>query len=515
MRALLVNPRSIEVIWSFGRQLEIIGKKDVGPPPLGLLTVAALLPEEWDLRMADLNVRDMTEEDWDHCDLLLLTAMTTSYSSAVEIIREGKRRGKTVVFGGPLVFHATEEAMKLGADIVVKGEGETAVPLLLEALAAGKSGLIIEAPACPDLSDSPLPRYALVDMKKYLMMGVQFSRGCPFTCEFCDITVLYGRKVRTKPAGQILLELQNLYDMGWRGYVFFVDDNLIGDRDAATSLLKELVPWMHERRYPFEFITQASVNLGDDPELLDLVVRGGFISVQVGIEADDPDTLRLTKKYQNVRTNLDESVERMKQGGLQLIASFILGFDNEAPAADQRVIDFAVRHQIPQIVALLLQVGPGTALWKRLEQEGRLLWTGPDDDLGSNTGMINFVPTRPVREIAEEYIRLQDVLYDPDSYLERTFRYFAAMKPPPRRRFWPFRGTREVLAMPRLLFKHSRAYSSPWIFWKVLIAALFKFPFRLRDFLITCSAGEHLSQYRHTIRDKIRERLARKHRDEV
>ena len=267
-------------------------------------------------------------------------------------------------------------------------------------------------------------------------MAVQFSRGCPFQCEFCDITFMYGREVRTKSPDQILQELQILYDLGWRRVVFFVDDNFIGNPSRTKDLLRKLVPWMEERGHPFDFTTQASVNLAADQELLDLMVRAGFWKVFLGIETLDRESLKDAKKFQNAAVDLDQVCEKINRAGLQIIAGCILGFDNERPGADQRLIDFASRNHIPEMFVTLLQAGPGTDLWKRLEKEGRLMFGGFNDNLGSQTGLINFLPTRPRSEIAGEFIRLYDALYDPEFYLNRSFEYLSRMEsPPPKRLF--------------------------------------------------------------------------------
>ena len=252
MNVLLVNPAYPQTYWSLDKVLRMIGKK-VAEPPLGLLTVAALLPQEWNFKVIELKIRKITDDEWNRCDILFFTGMGVQFPSMFKTIREAKRRNKTVVVGGSAVFHVPEEALKAGADIVVKGEAEQAIPQLLQAIDQGDSGIIIEpnGPA-PDLKDSPAPRYDLLDLDMYATMSIQFSRGCPYKCEFCDVTFMLGRKVRTKSAMQILKELQNIYDLGWRRTVFFVDDNFIGNPGRTKELLREILPWMERRRHPFE-----------------------------------------------------------------------------------------------------------------------------------------------------------------------------------------------------------------------------------------------------------------------
>jgi len=502
MRVLLVNPRYPQTFWSFDKALRMLNKKCV-QPPLGLLTVAALLPRDWDLRLADATVRDISEEDWRHCEVVFVTGMVNQYSEIIETIRQAKDRGKTVVVGGPMVFHAPEDAIKAGADIVVRGEAETAMPRLLEALERKESGIVIHASERTNMCDSPPPRYDLLDLNVYVDMAIQFSRGCPFHCEFCDITLMYGREVRTKSPDQILQELQLLYDLGWRRVVFFVDDNFIGNPSKAKALLRNLAPWMEERGHPFDFSTQASVNLAADSELLDLMVRASFWKVFLGIETPDKENLKQAKKFQNAAVDLDEVCEKINRAGLQIIAGCILGFDNESQGADQRLIDFASRNHIPDMFVTLLQAGPGTDLWKRLETEGRLLFEGYTDNLGSQTGLINFLPTRPRREIAEEFIHLYSVLYEPKFYLERSFECLSRMEsPPPKKAFSPPYAW-ELKAVFIALFRQGVLYPSRFTFWRFFWKALVKFPRRFRFFLSACIVAEHYYEYCHTIKTEL------------
>jgi len=514
MRVLLVNPGYAQTFWSLNNVLKMLGKK-VLAPPLGLLTLAALLPKEWDLRLVELTARPLTEEDWAWGDAVLVTGMAVQYSGIIETVREGHRRGKTVVVGGPWVFHCPEEALSAGADIVVKGEGELAVEPLLKAMAAGESGIVIEAEGRPDLAQSPVPRYDLLDMDLYVEMDVQFSRGCPFQCEFCDITLMYGRKVRTKTPRQILAELQSLYDLGWRRFVFIVDDNFIGNPPRAKELLRELVPWMNRMGHPFDFATQASVNLAADDEMLDLMGQAGFHRVFLGIESSDKDTLKLTKKYQNAAADLDRVCEKITRAGMQIIAGCIVGFDNERPGVDQRLIEFATRNHIPEMFATMLQVGPGTGLYSRLEREGRLLDRGQSDDLGSQTGLINFVPSRSLDQIVAEFVHFHEVLYEPSFYLQRLFTHFSLMKPPAfKKRFQP-PYLKELRAVLITFFRQGVLYPSRRQFWKYLVLALVKFPRRLPHYVTGCIMAEHYFGYVRTIREKLEGQMEQLGRDRI
>jgi radical SAM superfamily enzyme YgiQ (UPF0313 family) len=500
MNVLLVNPRSPESYWSFYEVAKLLNKKALAPP-LGLLTVAGLLPREWNLRLIDREVREVTEEDWDFCDLVLVSGMFSQQSGIIECIKQGKARGKTVAVGGPWVFHCPGPALDAGADIVVKGEGECTVPLLIDALSRKDSGIVITAQDRANITTSPPPRYDLLEMGLYLNMSLQFSRGCPFHCEFCDITYMFGRRVRTKSPQQILDELQILYDLGWRRAVFFVDDNLIGHQLKAKELLKELIVWQEQRGYPFECFTQASVNLATDDELLDLMARAGFFKVFLGIESTDRESLEVARKRQNTRLDLAAACEKINRAGLTIIAGCIIGFDNEKPGVDRRLIEFARRTQIPEMFVSLLQAGPGTDLWSRLQQEGRLLSLELTDDWGSQTGLMNFVPTRPMREIVDEFIRVYDELYDPQQYLERSFEHVYRMKSPPFKKSFALPYLAELRAVAITLIKYGVLYPHRRKFWSLLFRALFSFPDRIHHFLSYCVMADHLCHYRITVRE--------------
>ena len=507
MNVLLVNPKHPQTFWSFNRVLEILGKKAL-MPPLGLLTVAALLPPEWDLKFRDLTFQDISPADWEACDLLFVSGMIVQHHGIIQTIKEGKRRGKTVVVGGSWAFHFPGDALAAGADLAVTGEAELIMGQLLDSLKRGESGKVITASGHADLEHSPPPRFDLIDLDSYLDMALQFSRGCPFHCEFCDITLMLGRRMRTKTPRQVQKELQVLIDLGWRGNVFFVDDNFIGSPPKARHLLQELIPWMGSRGHPFDFFTQASVNLAADPELLDLMVRAGFTSVFLGIETTDVDSLIGAGKLQNATVDLDEACRRINRAGLQITAGCIMGFDQEKPGADQRLLDFAIRTRIPKLFVTLLQAGPGTDLWDRLSREGRLLPTSYEH-LSNQTGLLNFVPTRPQKEIVEEFIHLYDLLYDPSFYLKQTLEHFLDMEPLKVKKPFSLPRFFEVRALLIMFFRQGVQYPSRRQFWETLLTAARKIPQRLHFFLSLCVELEHYEEYRRTIAWELRRQLAR------
>jgi radical SAM superfamily enzyme YgiQ (UPF0313 family) len=475
-------------------------RKRAVQPPLGLITLAALLPQDWNFVLADLVVRDLTEEDWTGTDVLMITGLVSQYSGIMSLIREGKARGKTVVVGGPWVFHYPDEALKAGADIVVKGEVETQVSELIDAIARRKSGVLLQSAEKPDMSTSPVPRFDLLEMNQYVDMAVQFSRGCPFHCEFCDVTLMLGRKMRTKTPKQAIAELQALYDLGWRRGVFIADDNFIGSLPSARALLKEMVPWMEAHGQPFDFNSQASVNLASHPDIIDMMVKAGFWKVFLGIETTDKESLEQVGKHQNVANDLDQVCKVINQAGLQIIAGCIVGFDGEKTGAGARLASFATRTKIPEVFVTLLQAGPGTGLWRRLEGEGRLLEKSVDDSFGSQTAGMNFVPTRPQTEIVEEFVRLHQEVFDPVAYMERCYTYFSRMekKPPEKRQQ---RITREELrTVLTVLWRQGIIAPSRKYFWKYLIAGMVKFPAQLNRYFSSFVVAEHYYEYRHTIK---------------
>ncbi len=505
MRVLLLNPRFSQTFYSLDRVLMMLGRKAVHPP-LGLITVAALLPQDWEFNLIDLTFQTVTRQDWDTCDLVMISGMNVQHQGIVETVQEAKRHGKKVVVGGPAVFHAPEEALSDGADIVVVGELESCLDRFLHVLNRNECGVIIRSEARPDLKSWPSPRFDLLDVGKYLTMGVQFSRGCPFKCEFCDVTHMLGRQVRIKTPSQIINELDMLRRLGWKENVFFVDDNFVGNGRAAKTLLRELISWHASVGQCFDFNAQVSVNVANDQELLDLMVEAGFYKVFVGIETDDRESLEQTKKHQNSRTDLDMACHKIISAGLQIEAGWIVGFDNEKPGADRRVIDFATRNNIPQILVNFLQAPPGTDLWKRLAREGRAPFI-PSDKATSLIGLINYETVRPVAQLTQEVINIYESLYDPKSYYRRAFKEFSLMKPrrlkkPPR-----LPSAAQLRALLLTLGRQGILNPSRWSFWKYFFKGLWSFSERFEYFIHTLILFEHHDDFRKTIAKNIADEL--------
>lgn len=503
MRVLLLYPLFPTSFWSFEKTLELANRKAL-LPPLGMITVAALLPQTWEFKLVDRNVRDVTAAEWDWADLVMLSAMIVQKDDFLAQIREAKRRGKRVAVGGPYATALPEEAQAAGADYLILDEGEITLPAFVEAMQRGETQGVFRATEKPDVTATPVPRYDLLDLTAYDNMSVQFSRGCPFQCEFCDIIVLYGRKPRTKTPQQLLAELETLYNLGWRGGVFMVDDNFIGNKRNVKLLLKELKVWQQEHRYPFGFITEASVDLADDAELMDLMLDCNFGTVFLGIETPDEASLSLTKKFQNTRSPLAEAVERINRAGLRVMAGFIIGFDGEQPGAGDRIVRFVEQTAIPAAFFSMLQALPDTALWHRLRKEGRLR---EDNGTGNQTTLMNFVPTRPIQEIAREYIDAFSALYDAERYLDRTYRHFIHMGPPHCQA--PLRVPDGALlrALLLLCWRQGIRRKTRWKFWRYLVSILRQNPGVWNRYLATCAYAEHFLEYRQIVQQQIEAQL--------
>jgi radical SAM superfamily enzyme YgiQ (UPF0313 family) len=508
MKALLLYPRFPKTFWSYDRFMEMADLRAF-IPPLGIITVAALLPQDWEIRFHDRNVKEESEADWEWCDIVILSAMLAQKPDFLAQIQKAVRLGKKVAVGGPFPTSVPEAALKAGAHYLILDEGEVTVPLFLEAIANGKEQGIFRGVEKPDVTQSPMPRFDLLDRDYYLMMAVQFSRGCPFNCEFCDIINLYGRKPRTKEPTQTLAELQSLYDLGWRGSVLVVDDNFIGNQRNVKRLLRELIPWMEERNYPFTFLTEASVNLAEDVELLDLMAKAGFYGVFLGIETPDQDSLKVTRKLQNMRHPLVEACRTINKAGLLIYAGFIIGFDGERSAAGERIRAFVEETAIPQPMLGVLQAIPNTALWQRLKKEERLLEGFGGVEIGDQNSLMNFQPTRPMAEIAQEYVKALWEMYEPANYLRRCFQQCLNITPNPQLTqnmyYPPGKGIRLVAQLIwhqgiRRPAIRAQFWKQLWIIWRTK-------PQFVNMYLGLCAAGEHFWEYRDLARERISQQI--------
>jgi radical SAM superfamily enzyme YgiQ (UPF0313 family) len=504
MRVLLLYPLFPKTFWSFEKILELVDRK-VLLPPLGLITAAAILPSEWEYQLVDHNVREVSEAEWEWADLVILSAMIVQKQDLLDLIREAKRRGKRVAVGGPYSTSVPEDSLEAGADYLILDEGEITIPMFVEAVERGELQGTFRTSEKPDVTITPIPRYDLLELDAYDSMSVQFSRGCPFQCEFCDIIVLYGRKPRTKTPEQLLAELECLYNLGWRRAVFMVDDNFIGNKRNVKLLLKELKVWMAEHQYPFSFNTEASVDLAQDPELMQLMLECNFNAVFLGIETPDAESLELTKKFQNTRSSLVESVETINRAGLRIMAGFIIGFDGEKKGAGDRIIQFVEETAIPTAVFGLLQALPNTALWHRLEKEGRLYGSTTD---GNQFALMNFVPTRPIEEIAREYVHAFCTLYEPSQFLGRVYRHFLHLRPSPCQVPFTMPSRVELKALATIFWRQGFKRSTRWQFWRQLFDIVKHNPGVWDHYVTVCAHAEHFIEYRQIVRDQIETQLA-------
>jgi len=413
MKVLLINPEFPDTYWSFRHALPFEGKRSAFPP-LGLMTVSALLPKSWERRLVDMNVRRLKDSDIDWADIVFATAMLVQKESLHVAVKRCKARGKRVVLGGPYVTSTREELPK--ADHIFLGEAETTLPQFVSDLEQGTAKQFYKASERPPLSVTPVADFHLADLKRYSAMSIQYSRGCPFSCEFCDIIEIYGRVPRTKSNAQVLAELNALRDLGWRGSVFIVDDNFIGNKKNVRQLLPVLAQWQKENGHPFSLLTEASVNIADDADLLENMRLADFHQVFLGIETPVEESLKEAQKSQN-RGNLLDSIRRIQSYGLEVMAGFIVGFDNDPEDIFERQINFIRESAIPLAMVGLLNALPDTQLWKRLEREGRLL----GEASGNNTQCtFNFLTKMDPAFLIAGYQRIMKTIYSPAEFYERA-----------------------------------------------------------------------------------------------
>jgi radical SAM superfamily enzyme YgiQ (UPF0313 family) len=414
MNVLLVYPRFPDTYWSFRHALSFEGKRSAFPP-LGLLTISAMLPADWNRRLVDMNIEDLRLPDIEWADVVFCSAMLVQRESLQRVVALSQSCGKRVAVGGPYISTAAENLS--GVDYLFVGEAEETLPEFVRDLELGRAGRVYKATERPALSATPIPHFKLASLKHYSSMSVQYSRGCPFQCEFCDIIEIYGRVPRTKSNQQMLNELDALRRTGWRGPVFIVDDNFIGNKRNVKNFLPELADWSTRNGRPFSFFTEASVNLAEDDELLELMRRAGFYRVFLGIETPVKESLKEAQKSQNTRSDLLQSVRKVQSYGMEVMAGFIIGFDNDPEDIFERQINFIRESAIPLAMVGLLTALPQTQLWRRLQREGRLL----TESNGNNTDCsLNFIPRMDPRRLVEDYKSVLRTIYSPGEYYRRA-----------------------------------------------------------------------------------------------
>jgi radical SAM superfamily enzyme YgiQ (UPF0313 family) len=413
--------------------LKFVSKK-AAFPPLGLLTVAAMLPEEWEKKVVDLNVTSLTDKDISWADYVFISAMVAQQNSAREVVDRCKKLGIKIVAGGPFFGPGYEECGFFeDIDHLIFGEAENKLPLFIEDLQKGCARHIYASGEWPDVRKTPVPLWSLINRKKYQSMSIQYSRGCPFNCEFCDIIVLNGHVPRTKDKSQIIAELDALYDMGWRASIFFVDDNFIGNkRKLKSEILPAIIKWMEEKKHPFTLFTEASINLADDEELMRLMTKAGFDMVFVGIESPNEESLVECNKLPNKGRDLLAAVRKMQNHGLQVQGGFIVGFDSDPLSIFKSQIDFIQKSGIVTAMVGVLMAPPGTRLYQRLKKENRLLPKGSGDNTDGST---NFIPKMGGETLANGYRHVVDTIYAPKQYYERIKTFLKQYKPSDKGKF--------------------------------------------------------------------------------
>jgi len=484
MRVLLINPEFPDTYWSFRHALPFEGKR-CAFPPLGLLTVSALLPKDWERRLVDLNIEPLKTADIEWADMVFATAMLVQKQSLRDVVKRCKALGKRVVLGGPYVTSTREELPP--ADHLFRGEAETTLPEFVADLARGEAKAVYQAPERPALALTPIADFSLANLKAYSAMSVQYSRGCPFSCEFCDIIEIYGRVPRTKSNEQIIAEFDALYDLKWRGNLFIVDDNFIGNKKNVRQLMPELAKWQKARGYPFTLITESSLNLADDEALLAAMREAGFRRVFIGIETPVEESLQEAQKSQN-RGDLVSSVKKIQNYGIEVMAGFIVGFDNDPVDIFERQIDFIRRSAIPLAMVGLLNALPDTQLWKRLEREGRLLG---EDASGNNTVCtLNFKTRMDPAFLVQGYQTIMRTIYSPREYYERvldsmrrTAHHFAEPN--------HYSLIRGLTTLTKIFFKLGIIDRERREFWRFFTQALLNHRTRLADSLRLAAVGYH------------------------
>jgi len=484
MKILFIYPKYPDSFWSFKHALKFISKK-AAVPPLGLITVSAMLPAEWDKRLVDMNVSPLLTGDIQWADYVFISAMYIQKESVKNVIEECRKNNKKIVAGGPLFTQEYRSFPQV--DHFILNEAEITLPQFLHDLNFGKPKKLYKTIKYADISQTPVPDYHLLEREKYAFMNLQVSRGCPFSCNFCEITALLGHKVRMKRTEQILLELEALYKLKWRGPVFIVDDNFIGNKkEVKNNLLPGMRSWMRSHNFPFTFNTETSINLADDEELMKLMVESGFNSTFIGIETTEEKSLNECNKIQNKNRDLLHSVKKIQHAGMQVSGGFIVGFDSDTSTVFQRQIDFIQQSGIVSAMVGLLNAPKNTRLYKQLEEENRLT----TEATGNNTDFsMNFIPKMDKKEIMEGYQKIIQNIYATRPYYKRIRQLLLRYKQP---RIKPVKVSyTHIMAFIKsaviigLLNKGRNEY------WKLIIWTIFKRPRSIIDAITFSVYGYH------------------------
>ncbi len=467
---LMIYPGYSKTFWSFENILKILGEK-ASFPPLGLLTISSMLPASWNKKLIDLNVENLSDTNIQWADIVFISGMIVQKESAKKVIERIKKFNKKIVAGGPLFTTSSEEFPEV--DHFFLGEAENTFSGFITDIENDSIKKFYRSEEFPDVSFTPVPDWRLINIHKYHSMCIQYSRGCPFNCEFCDVVILNGRNPRTKSKEQIITELDALYDLGWRGGIFFVDDNLIGNKQKLKNeILPAIIEWQRVKKHPFSFNTQVSINLADDTELMKLMTDSGFTTVFIGIETPDENSLEECGKFHNKNRDLMSSVKKIQNFGLEVQGGFIVGFDSDTPAIFQRQIEFIQKSGIITAMVGMLTALPKTRLYQRLSETKRITNQSPANN--TMLSALNFIPKMDIKVLSSGYKKILDTIYAPKAYYERIKTFLKEFKPPKKR-------------AQRLKMFHVRAlFGSLWLlgiknkgrryFWKLIFWALIKNP---------------------------------------
>lgn len=490
MNILLVYPETPNTFWSFSGAVKFISKR-ASDIPLGLLTVAAMLPEEWRKKLIDLNVSTLRDKDLLWADYVFLGGMSAHKKSFQQVLTRCNQLGVKVVAGGPLA--TTEHQEILGVDHFILNEAEITLPPFIEDLKNGCPKPVYASKEYPDLALTPIPLWNLLKAKRYAGMAVQYSRGCPFDCDFCSITMLNGHKPRTKSSEQFLAELQSLYDQKWRGTVFIVDDNFIGNKSRLKNdVLPSLIRWSQEHKHPFQFTTEVSINLADDEELVRMMVQAGFCHTFVGIETPDDTSLAECGKSQNRKRDMVASVKILQRLGLVVSGGFIVGFDSDTSTIFERQIHFIQKSGIVTAMVGLLSAPTGTKLFHRLKSENRLLSSMSGDNMD---GSINFVPKMSYQKLIQGYKHILETIYSPKEYYQRVKTFLREYQKPKDK---PSRLTHnDLLAFFRSIWKIGLLGKGKRYYWQLLLFSMVRSP---RNFALAVTLAIYGFHFRRVVR---------------
>ncbi len=497
MKVLLVYPECPDTFWSFKYALKFSSKKALDSP-LGIITVAAMLPTEWEKRVIDMNVTRLKDKDIEWADYIFISAMVAQHKSVREVVNRCKILNKSVIAGGPLFTTGYEELGFRDIDHIVLNEAEITLPLLLKDISNGCPKHVYRTDQKADITKTATPSFSLLDLSKYVSVTVQYSRGCPFDCEFCNILVLDGRKPRTKTKDQLLAELTAIYSLGYRGSVFIVDDNFIGNKfKLKADILPAIIDWQKENKHPFTFHTEASINLADDEDLMELMADAGFNNVFVGIESPNEESLNECSKFTNKNRDLVASVKKLQNHGFQVMGGFIVGFDSDPFSIFKRQIDFIQESGIVTAMIGILYAPPQTRLWHRLKKANRLL---PGCNGDNTDGTTNFIPIMDFEVLINGYKQILHEIYSPKKYYERIRTFLKEYRQSQNGAGGFEHRAYAIDTLARATFALGFKSKGAWHYWMLILSSIVKHPRLIELPLALAVQGLHFRKVYNKVR---------------